>query len=71
MSAKHSKDYWDGSDGYEFALSVNDFGVSWYPKVRHGVLPVHIDHPSGGLSPLGKAAPEGSCEGDGQDNTAE
>jgi hypothetical protein len=72
MSAKDGTDYWDGSDGYEFELSINDFGVFWSPsrrKAHHGVLPVHFDRPSGGSNPLGKAIPEGSCEGDGQDRT--
>ena len=45
--------------------------------MRLGVLPIHDDHPSGGLAARAEelarcsTVPEGTCEGDGQDSDGE
>jgi hypothetical protein len=71
MSAKDGTNDWNGSDRHEFELPMSDVGVFWPQRrgVRHGVLPVHFDYPSGGCNSIARAMPEGSCEGDGQDPT--
>jgi hypothetical protein len=69
MNVNDETDCWNGNDGYPgFGIGINDFDHTGRQKIRHGVLPVHVDHPTGGSNSAVKAAPEGSCEDDGQDH---
>ncbi len=68
MSANDGSDYWN-SDGLDWFGIGNGFDHFSRRKMFGGVLPVHVDHPRGGFNSDAKSAPEGPCEGDGQDCT--